>query len=157
MAKVFHARYLEIQSNLRRKKLHRRNQGSNFHGVSFSNRNNVKPQFIRQRRQSQYLKRWFFLKNIPILFHINSTSVIRPVKRNAAVRLSDPSSEANSSYCHRLDILRVESSTISSFFAQLDYAILYLYNAFFNSLTYDLTDFKSRLNLALILELTDTF
>ena len=42
---VFHAwvygRFIQIQSNLRRKKLHRTNQGSNFLGSSFSNRDNV--------------------------------------------------------------------------------------------------------------------
>ena len=46
MATVFHiwayGRFIEIQSNLRRKKLHRTNQGSNFLGGSFSNRDNIK-------------------------------------------------------------------------------------------------------------------
>ena len=46
-ATVFHAwpygRFLEIHSNLRRKKLHRTNQGSNFLGGTLSNRNNVNP------------------------------------------------------------------------------------------------------------------
>ena len=45
MTAVFHAwpygRFIEIQNNFRRKKLHRMNQGSNFHGGSFSNRGNV--------------------------------------------------------------------------------------------------------------------
>ena len=48
MITVFHAcpygRFIEIESNLRRKKLHRMNQGSNFLGGSFSNRDNVRPQ-----------------------------------------------------------------------------------------------------------------
>ena len=43
---VFHTwaygRFIEIQSSLRRKKLHRTNQGSNFLGGSFSNRDNIK-------------------------------------------------------------------------------------------------------------------
>ena len=47
MATVFHiwlyGRFIEIQSNLRRKKLHRTNEGSNFLGGSFSNRDNVRP------------------------------------------------------------------------------------------------------------------
>ena len=46
MTTVFHAwpygRFIEIQSNLRRKKLHRTNQGSNFLGGSFSNRDNIR-------------------------------------------------------------------------------------------------------------------
>ena len=43
---MFHAwaydRFIEIKSNLRREKLHRMNQGSNFYGGSFSNRYNVR-------------------------------------------------------------------------------------------------------------------
>ena len=46
MTTVFHTwpygRFIEIQSNLRRKKLHRPNQGSNFLGGSFSNRDNAR-------------------------------------------------------------------------------------------------------------------
>ena len=45
---VFHTwpcgRFIEMQSNLRRKKLHRTNQGYNFLGGSFSNRDNVRAQ-----------------------------------------------------------------------------------------------------------------
>ena len=45
MTIVFHARpygrFKEIKSSLRRKKLHRTNQGSNFLGGSLSNRDNV--------------------------------------------------------------------------------------------------------------------
>ena len=44
---VFHAwaygRFIEIQSNPKRKKLHRMNQGSSFLGGSFSNRDNLTP------------------------------------------------------------------------------------------------------------------
>ena len=43
-----------IQNNLRGKKLHRRNQGSNFLGDSFSNRDNVRGP-IQFRRESQVL------------------------------------------------------------------------------------------------------
>ena len=68
MRTVFHAwpygGFIEIQSNLRRKKLHRTNQGSNFLGSSFNNRDNVRA---------------------PIHFHINSTSVFRPVKGNQLI------------------------------------------------------------------------
>ena len=82
MTTVFHpwlnGRFIEIQSNLRRNKLHKTSQGSNFPGGSFS--------------QSQYLKRLFFLMNRLIHFHINSTSVIKPVKQN---QLSFLSTEIN--------------------------------------------------------------
>ena len=56
-------------------------------------RNDVRTpiQFSRER-QLQHLKRWFFLKNRPIHFHINSTSVIRSVKGN---KLSFTSNEIN--------------------------------------------------------------
>ena len=103
------------KSNLRRKKLHRTNQGSDFLRGSFSNRDNVRsPIQFRRESQPQHLKRCFILKNRPIHFHINSTSVFRPVKRNqlsfssieitshflpqsTVSRRSDSSSEANSS------------------------------------------------------------
>ena len=99
-----------------RKKLHRTNQGSNFAGDNFSNRDYVRaPILFRRERQPQPLKRWFFLKNRPIHFHINSASVIRAVKRNklsfSSVEMkkstvshrSDSSSVAISSCCHRSD------------------------------------------------------
>ena len=87
MATVFHAssygRFTEIQSNLGRKKLHRTNQGSNFLGSSFNGRDNMRASIhFRRESQHQHLKRKFFLKNRPIHFYINSTSVIRLVKRN---------------------------------------------------------------------------
>ena len=73
---------------------------------------------FRWKSQCQHLKRWFFLKNRPINFHI-STSVIRLDKRNqlsfsnitshflpqfTVSCRSDSSSEANSSCCHRSDV-----------------------------------------------------
>ena len=39
-----YGRFIEIQSNLRKKKLYRTNQGSNFLGSRFSNRDNVRAQ-----------------------------------------------------------------------------------------------------------------
>ena len=86
MKTVFHAwlygTFIEIQSNLR-KKLHRMNQGSNFAGGSFSNRDNAgAPIQYGRESQPQDLKRLFFLKNRPIHFHIHSTSVIRLVRQN---------------------------------------------------------------------------
>ena len=85
MKAVFHiwlyGRFIEMQRNLRRKKLHRTNQGSNFLGGSFSNRDNVRvPIQFRRESQPQHLKRWFFLKNRPMHFHINSISSTRLVK-----------------------------------------------------------------------------
>ena len=62
MTTVFHAwpygRFIEIESNLRRKKLHRTNQGPNLIGGSFSNRDDVRApiQFGRES-QPQHLKR----------------------------------------------------------------------------------------------------
>ena len=87
MTTVFHAwvygRFIEIQSNLRRKKPHITNQGSNSLGGSFSNRDNVRaPILFRRESQPQHLKILFSLKNRPIHFHINSTNVIRLVKQN---------------------------------------------------------------------------
>ena len=123
MTTVSHAslydRFIEIQSNHRRKKLQRINQGSHFLGGCFSDRDPVRSpiQFGRQS-QTQHLKRWFFLKNTPIHSYINSTSVLRlsnetswvfPVLKSISHFLpqstvpyrSDASSEANSSCCHR--------------------------------------------------------
>ena len=59
---VFHVwpfgRYMEIHSNLKRKKLHRANQRSNFPGDRFSNRDNVRaPIKFREKSQPQHLKR----------------------------------------------------------------------------------------------------
>ena len=87
MTRVFctwvYGRFIEIQSNLRREKIHRTIQGSNFLGGSFSNRDNVgAPIRFRREGQSRHLKKLFFLKNRPIHFYINTTSVIRLVKWN---------------------------------------------------------------------------
>ena len=58
MTTEFHAkplgRFMEIESNLRRKKLHRTNQGSNFLGGNFIKRVNVRaPIQLRGERQCQ--------------------------------------------------------------------------------------------------------
>ena len=76
-------RFIEIQRDLRKKKFHRTNQGFNFLGGSFSSKDSVRaPIRFKRERQPQHLKILFFLKNRPIPFHINSTSVIRLVKLN---------------------------------------------------------------------------
>ena len=59
MTTAFHAwlygRFIEIQSNLSRKKPHRVNQGSNFLGGSFRSRENVTvPIQFRRESQSQH-------------------------------------------------------------------------------------------------------
>ena len=78
-----HGRFIKIQNSLRRKKLHRMNQGSNFLGGNFSKKDSVRApiQFSRESRP-QHLKRGFFLNNKPNRFHINSTRVIRQIRRN---------------------------------------------------------------------------
>ena len=114
-------RIIEIQSNLRKKKLHRTNYSFNFLGGTSSNRDNVRaPIQFRREGQPKHLKRSFFLKKRPTHYHINRTSVIRLVKRNQlsfpiieinnpllvqsiVSRRSDSSSGASSSCCHRLD------------------------------------------------------
>ena len=58
----FHARlygrFIEIKSNLRKKKLHRTNQGSNLPGDSFSSSENVtNPIQFRRKQQPKHLKR----------------------------------------------------------------------------------------------------
>ena len=97
MTSLFHARpygrFKEIQNNLRRRKVYRTNQGCNFLGGSFSNRDTVRaPIQFRRERQPHHLKRGFFLKNRLLHFHINSISVIRPFRRN---KLSFSSIEIN--------------------------------------------------------------
>ena len=74
---------VEIQSSLGRKKLHETNEGSNFLGGRFSNRDNVKALIqFRIEIQPQHLKRRFFFINGPIHFRIKNTSVISPVKQS---------------------------------------------------------------------------
>ena len=82
---------------------------ANFLAGSFSNGDNVRaPNQFRRETQIQHLKIHFFLKNISIHFHRNSTSVITLDKRNqlsfsTVSCRSDLSSEANSSCCQKSD------------------------------------------------------
>ena len=120
MKTVFHAwpygGFIEIQSNLRREKLRRTNQGCNFLGGSFSNRANVRaPIQFRRERQLQHLKKtdpFIFTSIAPVLLDwSNETSWVFPtlkstsnfLPQSAVSRRSDSSSEANSSCCHRSD------------------------------------------------------
>ena len=62
MATVLHTqvcgRFIEMQSKVKRKKLHRMNQGSNFLRCNFSNKDNVEaPIQFRRESQPQHLKR----------------------------------------------------------------------------------------------------
>ena len=115
MTTVFHAwlygRFIEIQSNLRRKKLHRTNQGSNFLGGSFSNRDNVTAP-IQLRRESQPQPSIFTSIAPVILDQSNETSLVFPALKSTSYflpqfkvsRRSDSSLEANSSCCHRSEM-----------------------------------------------------
>ena len=61
-------------------------QSSKFLGCSFSNTDNVRtPIQFRREGSPQHLKRWFFLKNRSIHFHINRTIVTRLVKQNQLI------------------------------------------------------------------------
>ena len=92
-----YGRFIEIQNNLRRKKLHKTNQDSNVFGGCFSNRDHVRvPIQFRRESQPQHLKRWFFLESRPINFPINSTSVTRLVTQNQLSFLQHWNQEATS-------------------------------------------------------------
>lgn len=85
MATVFYVklydRFILIKSNFKRNKLHKMKQGSNFLIFSFNNKQNVRATIqSRREKQSQYLTKWFSIKNTLINIHINSTWFIREVK-----------------------------------------------------------------------------
>ena len=124
MTTVFHTqpygRFVVIQSNLRRKKLHR-NQGSNFLGRSFGNRGNVRLQSSLEEKVNHSILKGEFSQRIdpssiftsiaPVLLDwSNKTSWVFPALKSASYCLpqpimsrSDSSSEANSSCCYRSD------------------------------------------------------
>ena len=110
MAAVFHAwpcsRFIEIQNNLRRKKLHRTNQSSNFLGGSFSDRDNKRPP-VQEKLNPTILKNDFSSRTDPSIFTwiapvlldwLNETSWVFPALQSIVPRRSDSSSEANSSW-----------------------------------------------------------
>ena len=85
MTTVFHARphgkFIETHNNLRRKKVHRANQGTDFLGGSFSNEENVVASIqFRRERQPQHLKDDFSSRTDNN--NSNSNSVTRLIKRN---------------------------------------------------------------------------
>ena len=73
-----------------------------------NNNNNKSPIQFRRESQPHHLKRLSFLKNRPISFHINSTSVIRPVKWN---QLSFSSIKINKPQC-LVDQIQVQKSIL---------------------------------------------
>ena len=111
--------FVDIHSNLRRKKIHRTNERSNFLVGTFSSQDNVRAQIqFRNESQPQHLKRWFFLRNRPSIFtsiapafldKLNETSSVFPalkstchfLPQSTVSRRSGSSSDANSSCCHR--------------------------------------------------------
>ena len=74
MTTVFHIwlyeRFIEILSNLRRKKPHKTNQGSDFPGGSFSNRDNIRASIHlrRERVNPSILKDDFSSRRVPSIF-----------------------------------------------------------------------------------------
>ena len=121
MRTVLHAwlcgRLIEVQSSFSRKKLHRMNQGSNYLGGSYNNRDFVRVPIaliqFNSGRQPQHFKKWFFLKYRPTHFHIIGTSINRPVKQNKLRFSSIETSKPLLLLIRYLIILRVESIIIS--------------------------------------------
>ena len=84
MTVVFHAklnsRFIEIKSNLWRKKLYRTNWGSSFLGVNFCIKNKVRASIQRRKhKEPNHYRRWFFFNNKPTHYYINKTSQMKKV------------------------------------------------------------------------------
>ena len=112
-----HGRLIEIQINLRRKKLSTTNPGSSFHGGSFSNTDHTRAQFnLEEKVNPRILKDNFpsktdqsiFTPIAPVLFdRPNKTSWVFPTLKSTShfspqskvSCRSDSSSEASSSCC----------------------------------------------------------
>ena len=113
--------FIKVKSSLRRKKVHRMNQGSHFLKSSFSNRDSVRaPIQFRRERQSQH---HFFKKMILLQEQIHpflhqqhqSSKLFKRTKLSfSSIEINNPllapiysvhrlnsSSEANSSCCHK--------------------------------------------------------
>ena len=99
-----------------RKKLRRMNQGSNFLGGIFSNRDNIRaPIKFQEKVNPSILKNDFssrtdpsiFTSIAPMLFDwlykTKFTEIYKPLPALVQNLRSDSSSEANSSSCHRSD------------------------------------------------------
>ena len=63
-----YGRFIEIQKNLRRKKLHRTNQDCNFLGDSFSNRDNEEPQSSLEEKLNPSISKDDFSSRTNIIF-----------------------------------------------------------------------------------------
>ena len=94
MTTVFYAwlyrRFIEIQSNLRRKKLHRTIQSSSFHGGSFRDRGNLRAPV--QIGIEMFNSKMIFSQEQTHSFSHHSTRVIRLIKQH---ELSFPRIEIN--------------------------------------------------------------
>ena len=134
MTTVFHTKldgtFIQLQSNLGKKKLHRTNQVPNVLGGSFSNRDNLRAPFqFRGEKQPQHLKRQFFRQNRPINFYpmlfnrsketswifpaLKSTSSFLPQYSVSQMRFKFSSQFQLLPQIRRLIMLRVESSIIN--------------------------------------------
>ena len=122
-----YGRLIEIQSNLRRKKLHITNQGSDFLGGSFSNIMQQPQSNLEEKVNPGILKDYFFSRTNTFIFTLikpelidrsNKTSWLFPALKSKIhfqvqstfFHRSDLSSEANSSCCQRSDAWYLHSS-----------------------------------------------
>ena len=90
------------------------NEGSNFLGGSFGNRDNARaPIQFRRERQPQHLKRLFFLKNRSICFHVNSTSQTKLGQTRLVEFFHDRNQQATScpSPVSRRSVLSLEANS----------------------------------------------
>ena len=114
-----YCRYIEIQSNIRGNKLHRTNQGFNFLGGSFSNRDNVRaPIQFRMEIQPQHLKRWFnkytFCFNDKVVIISRITSELLVLSKILMISLSQ-SSHNNRISCEMINWKYYQSFKIICF------------------------------------------
>ena len=115
-----YGRFIEIQGKLRRKKLHRTNQGSNFLEGSFGNRDNIRAPIQFRREKPNILKDDFSSTTEPSIFtsiapelldRSNKTKWVFISLKSTSHFLPKPPmshrsvscSKANSSCCHRSD------------------------------------------------------
>ena len=85
-----YGRIIDIQSNLRRKKLHRTNQGSIFLGGSFSNRYNVRVEYLTWNSiRPRFVKNTSMQNPVKSLKYIKSHSLSSPDLLKFLAILSD--------------------------------------------------------------------
>lgn len=86
---IAYGNVIEIKSNLRKTSWNE--SRPQFSWRNFNNKYNVRATIQFGRKSSIILKKFFFFKNRPINFHINSISisrVIRPIKQNKLIFFS---------------------------------------------------------------------